>query len=247
MSKYVIAQPPQLTGEQEQDMRALYSYLYRMNENLQVALSSLNSENFTETGLTEVRGVSPEQQAKSREQEIVSLRSLIIKTADTVRSEMDRLEMTLRGEYVAVSDFGTYTASVQNEIEATATGILQSYHFSEQIEALQAAEASFADYQQTTEAYIKSGLLYMDGDTPVHGVAVGKNLTTQIVDGVEEISRYNLCAMFTADRLSFWQGGVEIAYLSNNRLHIAQAEVDTMNTGSWRIGHTDGFSIEWVG
>lgn len=248
MSKFVIAQPPQLTGDQKRDMAQVFSYLYRMNENLQIALSSLDAGNFTTDGLEEVRGGTAAQERQAAQaQEMGNLRSLIVKSASRVEAEMDALEETLKGEYLAISDFGTYRESITNEILATAEGVVQSYGYDAQIQALADAGASFHDYQTQTEQYIKTGLLYYDGSVPRIGVAVGENLTTVIVDGEEVLTRSDLCATFTSDRLSFWMGGVEVAYVSNSRLHIAAADVDQMDVGSWRISHTDGFTVEWVG
>jgi len=248
VSRYVIEQPPTMKTATEENIRQIYSYLYRMNTNLQVALSSLNADNFTEQGLTEVRGgASTNAEKADRQQEAMNLRSLIIKTADTVQAEMDQLEATLRGEYLAISDFGTYQETVSNEIVATANEIVQSYNYDAQIQALADAGASFQDYQVTTEQYVKTGLLYYEGAVPRYGVAVGENLTTVIEDGEVVLERSGLCATFTSDRLSFWQGGVELAYVSNNQLHIANADLGQMTMGSWRVSHTDGFTIEWAG
>lgn len=248
MSKYVIEQPPATSGNATRDIMAMRSYLYRMNENLQLALSSLTAENFSSTGLSQVRGdAAAKEKAQAQEQEYLALRSLIIKTADTVQAEIEELEAELHGEYVALSDFGAYQESVSNEISATATGIVQSYGYDAQLHALELAQASFETYQVTTEQYIKSGLLYYDGAVPRYGVAVGENLTTVTVDGQEVLSRQGLCATFTSDRLSFWMGGTEVAYVSNEQLHITAAEIDQIDMGNWRISHSGGFSITWIG
>lgn len=246
MSKYIIEQPPKRTGVTATDLVNVYSYLYRMNDNLQIALANLGAENFTPEGLKSVQKADKEQ-AEKQEQEYLTLRSLIIKTADTIQQEMDEIVQTLEGEYLAISDFGTYRESVTAEIVATANEIVQSYGYDAQLQALSDANASFGDYRTTTEQYIKTGLLYFDGAIPRYGVAVGEKLTTVVVDGQTVLSRQDLCATFTSNRLSFWQGGVELAYVSNSQLHIAAADVDRMDMGSWRISHTYGFTIEWIG
>ena len=48
------------------------------------------------------------------------LRSLVVKTADTLTQRLDTLSATLRADYLAVSDFGVYREQIAAEISATA-------------------------------------------------------------------------------------------------------------------------------
>ena len=83
---------------------------------------------------------------------------------------------------------------------------------------------------------------------PRYGVAVGEKLTTVEVDGETLLARTDLCATFTADKLSFWQHGQEVAYVSNSKLYITALEIlGSITLGNWRITHTDGFTVEWIG
>lgn len=53
---------------------------------------------------------------------------------------------------------------------------------------------------------------------------------------------------FTASRLSFWQDGTEVAYISDNRLHIREAEVqEALRVGKWRISTENGLAIRYLG
>ena len=71
------------------------------------------------------------------------------------------------------------------------------------------------------EAYLKSGLLYTtDAGVPVYGLEIG-----QLVE-VNGEAVFNKYARFTSEKLSFYdQNGIEVAYISDNKLYIKQAEI----------------------
>ena len=53
-----------------------------------------------------------------------------------------------------------------------------------------------------------------------------------------QLNNQNKMATFTADRLSFYLNGAEVAYFSNNVFHIARGEVtDSMIMGNfqWKV------------
>ena len=257
MSAYAF-QPPAMpeAGSTDEKLRVMYSYLYRMNEYLQVALNGI--ETGVRTGEIAAQGsaynVSSGGQSGTVQQvnEYNSLKALIVQTATQVRHEMDLLETQLASEYVAVSDFGAYQESMESVIRATADALIQEYNFESRLQDLSDSALTFDDYRITTSQYIKTGLLYFDDTTgvriPRYGVAVGENLTTTVVDDKEVITRMNLCATFTSDKLSFWMGGVEVAYVSNNKLYINNAEITgQLIMGNWRIDRSNGFLIQWIG
>ena len=72
-------------------------------------------------------------------------------------------------------------------------------------------------------AYVKSGVLYSNDDgVPVYGIEIG-----QTVDANgEEV--FNKFARFIAEKLSFYDAnGNEVAYISDKKLYIGQAEITT--------------------
>ena len=80
------------------------------------------------------------------------------------------------------------------------------------------------------------------------GVAVGQNLTTTEIDGKQVVEQNNFRAVFTAQKLSFWQDSTEIAYVSNNRLYITSITVlDSISIGSWRMESGSGLTFKWIG
>ena len=71
------------------------------------------------------------------------------------------------------------------------------------------------------EAYLKSGLLYYtDAGIPVYGIEIGQTVD---VDGTNAFNKY---ARFTSEKLSFYdQNGIEVAYISDNKLYIKMAHI----------------------
>lgn len=247
MSTWTYAMPAALSGTTDQKLLQIYSYLFRMNEQIRLALGDINAENMTEATIQEISGGADAVSKKEAQASADTLKAFIIKTADVIESEMGELETSIAARYLARSEFGTFQESLQATIRATADAVVQSYGYTASIGDLAEGIADYEDYKVTTSQYIKTGLLYFDGVTPRYGVAVGENLTTTIIDGETVLTRQDLCATFTSDRLSFWMSGAEVAYVSNSKLHINAAEIDQVDVGSWRISHTDGFTIEWTG
>lgn len=243
---------PPYSGE---DLKAVYSYLYTLHEELSAGLNHLTAENFsgdTAAALTELSDGSVAKQAeKAVARQTESLRSLIIKTSDTVEAEMQAIRETLQSSYVAQSEFGIYKEQAQNRLEATAQGIVQEFTYNSETTPLQEGMVSFNAYMVQTKAYIKTGLLYVEDNVPIYGVAVGQDLksATYYLDGdpVEGIQQGNAMAMFTAQELSFWHQGTKVAWMSNQELHISHAVIErTMTIG--RLRQTvQGNLIVWTG
>lgn len=93
-------------------------------------------------------------------------------------------------------------------------------------------------------ASIKTGLLYYDDNgVPIYGLEIGQRNT---VDGVEVFNKF---ARFTSDRLSFYdRNGTEVAYISDYKLHITNAEIEgTLKLGAFLVDTSKGFRLKWVG
>lgn len=94
-----------------------------------------------------------------------------------------------------------------------------------------------------TTAAIKSGHLY-DGDNgmPVYGIEIfQKDETTGYIN-----QRF---ARFTADRLSFYDsGGIEVAYISNQKLYISDVEITaSAKLGGFILNLSKGLRLKWEG
>ena len=87
-------------------------------------------------------------------------------------------------------------------------------------------EDDTAAFMNNLNAYIYSGLL--STNPAAYGIAIGYNVTN--ADGT--LNDQNQSATFTADKLSFWLNGQEVAYFSNRVFHIQDGEI----TGQLRMG-----------
>ena len=243
----VIEKPPFLIGS---DPQALYSYLYRMAEQLNVALGELEGGSADGSARLSAAPHLPAIAQTAQDE----LKALIVNTAETLHREMDRLETVLRSDYAAVSNqWGVYKEQMHNTITATAEGIVQQYGFTADIESLEAQASSFAQYRISTEGFIRQGFLERNAaGVPIIGIAIGQGLTgvETVVDGqtVLELDETQSCAFYTAERVSFRIGGREVAYLSNRRLYVADVQVTGgIWLGKWLLDGSDGLMVKYIG
>lgn len=239
--------------------RATYDYLYRMTEQLNLALSNLGAENFAadSTARQVLSGGMSGEQKKTLMDGLGNLKSLIIKTADVVQAEMDVLKVSLDRKYVAVSDYGTFREEINTTLSATAASIEQaiSYH-AELSDALGGVSAEFDAYTVEVAGYIRQGIIGYDGAVPVIGIAIGRDLTVtgskETVNGktYDVIDTSSNMSIWTPDKLAFYINGAETAYFSNGALYVGTVIVQTklvIGQKKWQIDHANGLSIKWIG
>ena len=219
--------PPSPQGTVQEQLVRQYSYLFQMAQQLNVALGQL------ESGGTAAPSGGTAAPAAEREQQYQTLKSMIVKTADTVQRRMDQLSAKLTGAY----------------LEANPEALTQYYSFFADLQAsTETVSAAFEQYRVETEGYIRTGIVCYDGAVPQYGVAVGQNLTCREVDGETVVEQNDFRATFTASKLSFWQDASEVAYVSNNRLYITNITVlEGMSIGEWEISSENGLVIRWMG
>ena len=241
--------PPAPQGSVQQQLTAQYAYLFQMAQQLNLALDGLAGGGATPAAGSAGSGSAVSGTTPEMEQQYRTLKSLILRTARQIRSEMDKVRLELQGEYVAVSDFGTYLEQLNSTIEADAAAITQYYKFFSDLQGnVEKVSAAFERYRVDTEGYIRTGIVYYDGAVPVYGVAVGQDLIAVEVDGEQVVQQKNFRATYTAGKLSFWQDAVEVAYVSNNRLYISNITVlQAVTLGRWEISGSDGLSFKWIG
>lgn len=237
----VTFSPPIIAGNStEAQLKAIQSWMYQFTEQVQYALNNLDISNFSKGGLEEI--VSSTEASKSNEKaqsEFNSLKALIIKTSDTVKASYDEITERLESEYVASSDFGTYTEKATAEINETASGITQNYTRIEEVaNALETIEVSFQTYVKKTNSYIRTGYLEQ---LDTYGVAIGEERTEYDEDGNEYIS-FNQFATLTSEELSFWQNGVKLGYFKGDSLFVNGC----VRIGQWIIDPSNGLSIKYV-
>ena len=249
--QYNMPMPPTLMGSAEQQLQQLHRYLFRMNEELNRAVDAQNIM-VRDIETRQQQSVSAESLDKSLAEQYSNAKALIIKTADIVRSEMDRITTELESKYLAISDFGTYQEEISQEIEATATGIVQSFDYDAKLKAL---GADFEEYRVESKGYICSGIIgYDDDNMPIYGIVVGQDLasTTITVNGEETelIDMTRNLATYTSDRITFWQNGVAVAYVSNGEMMINKIKTieGLQFEDEWEVSRMrGGFAIKWIG
>jgi hypothetical protein len=239
--------PSAWSGSTEAKLQACYRYLYTLQEKLNLALSSLDEGNFAPSVQKSLSAYT--QSAANLTAQANALKALVVKNAQLVEGEMDAIRQELRGSYVAASDFGDYVARLSATIQADPAALTQYYSFASDLQgAVEKVDAAFSAYRTQTEGYVRTGTVYMEDGKPVYGVAVGQGLTQTEVDGETVVTSRQFRSVFTAGKLSFYQGDTEVAFLSNNQLYITQATVTgAVTLGAWSISHQNGFAIRYIG
>lgn len=232
MDKILFNNPPALAGTPEVKLNQMYHYLFEISNQLNESLMAVSIDQMEpETRKTIQRAARAGE--KSTE-DYTNLKSLIIKTAEIVRGEMDEIRTHLDGQFEAISrQYGTLLEDVHRDIVTTAMDTMDSYNYTERI---QSVEENTEEFINRINAYIHSGIL--DENNTV-GIAIGYNVTNP--DGT--LNQANKMATFTADRLSFWLNNTEVAYFSNQVFHIESGEVtNSMRMGSyiWKVMNNTG-------
>ena len=230
------------------------SYLYQLVQDLNLSLKQLESKDESETTAQEAAKAAREREERNQ-QAAVGLKSLIVKTAEIVSRQVEQMKSELRGEYVAVSDFGTYLEKTSQEIEEDPTKITRYFKFAADIQAdVDKVDADFSAYKTDVEGYIRQGIVGYDGTVPILGIAIGQNLQTartgvETEQGVfDEIDKRSNMSVWTTEKLSFYIGGQEAAYFSNGKLTVAQIATDRIaGAGKWDVSFTNGVKFKWIG
>ena len=163
----------------------------------------------------------PDAERKTQLGNFGQLKALIIKMADYAAANSESFQTQLSGNYVAVSDFGKYWQEATMTIDGNEFGIRQLYDYAAGINN---------DFAVNSQQYVKTGLLYYNGAVPVYGVGVGNIETTVTKDGETVVDqKKNELVTVTPGRVSFWQGGDEIAYLSAKKLHFPSGTLEATN------------------
>lgn len=233
---------PNITAPTEKEQLAqVKSYLHQLVQELNWALSAVESGNSNTSVKKDTSGSSVTQE--DLKTSFNELKSLIVKSSSAVSAYYEAAEERYNSLYVAQSDFGTYTDEASQQIQKNSTDIESFYESMQEIlTEIETLEHSVI----AVTANIKSGLLYYDDSgVPVYGLEVGQKTK---MDGVEIFDKF---ARFTSDRLSFYdQNDNEVAYISDRKLYITHVEVK----GTFRMGGfmdtvlSDGSIVtKWVG
>ena len=141
--------------------------------------------------------------------------------------------------YSSKTDVSELEERVSSQISQTASGITES--FSESLssfsEDLSSVGGEVRELVSSLDVYIRRGEL----EEGVYGIEIGR-------------SDSKIKARFTNDRLSFYQGLSEVAYISGSNLYITRAEIlDYLKIGNSTDGYfsfdvsENGLEVIWSG
>jgi hypothetical protein len=218
----------------EGQMKQMQSYMHQLVQQLNWALNTVGeaaSGNMSSVVMSNrAESASPEEAANT----FNSIKALIIKSADIVKAYEETMRKDFNGEYVAISDFGTYTEKTSATIDENSKSLTALYT------NVQTITDEVRKEVISTNAYIKRGFLGVHPrlNIDVYGIAVG-----QTEEGV-----YKNYAWFSAYGLSlFDENGAEVAYITQNKLHITDAVfLGTVQFGGYIADTTDGLAFNWM-
>lgn len=225
-----IKPPSQGIGSTEDRVKGLYSYLYQLAEQLNIALAEAEKsgagslKSALSGGSTQAVGKVPDTTASAYQQ----LKALITKTATEVTGNIQRLVREITQDYVAQSEYGTYSEYLSAKITGGADGVLAEWDIENSITA---NVGEFAKYIANSDVYMRAGIVkYNDDGTVEAGVVIGKELTKVTIDGKEIITSQNVYSLLTAETLSFWQDGVKRAEVGLEEFFVNKAYIDEVTT-----------------
>ncbi len=141
--------------------------------------------------------------------------------------------------YSAKTELGELEERVSSQISQTTQGITET--FSESLSAmgedLSSVGGEVKELVSSLDVYIRRGEL----EEGIYGIEIGR-------------SDSNIKARFTNDRLSFYQGLSEVAYISGSNLYITRTEIlDYLKIGNSTDGYftfdvsENGLEVMWSG
>lgn len=223
---------PNIVGNDREQLQQIRSYLYQFIPQLQWALNSIDTSSSSAY-------ISPSQQKEEKptaataidaETAFNVLKPLIIKSADIVMAYYEEINTRLSGEYVAKSTFGEYTKETESLKTETSEFTKTTYSRFETI------ESDLGNFKNQFSGYIKTGTLVDSlsaDEAKKYGREAGDPLIGIEVGEEDADSGFRAFARFVSNRLSFYDNsGIEVAYISNFKLFINNAEI----TVSLKIG-----------
>ena len=207
-----IKTPNITAGNDRERLQQIQSYLYQMAQKLQWAFDTLEKGGSGLSGTSAIVGAVSNGQSVAPKVDFAGIKELIIKSADIVNAYTAQISKRLEGQYVAQSDFGTYSEKTAQAIQANSTSINQLFSNYQTI----------AESQLSTNAYIRTGLLGYQVETaqPIYGLEIGQQ------DSQAGQTMFKKFARFTSDKLSFYDSNdTEVAYVSDYRLYITNVSI----------------------
>lgn len=119
---------PNITGTSEREqLSQMRSYLHQLVEELQWALNNVSEGGGVYTPSTGSGASNSTPISLTGKTAFEAIKPLIIKSADIVQAYYNSISTKLEGQYVAVSDFGTFIEQTEQKIEQTSTSTTQQF------------------------------------------------------------------------------------------------------------------------
>lgn len=260
---------PNITAATEKgQLEQIRSYLYQFAEQLNWALSNIDSK--ADEATKKIEASTKDKNAVEQAQATFSeVKSLIIKSADIVNAYYEEINHRLEGVYVAQSDFGTYKQESSATISATSESLgilfenqqtLQSNvgDLSDSIDSVGDNVAGINEVLQTEEscttilgsqAWVKVGVLdYEASGFPIYGMEIGQT------NKEGEATVYNRYAQYRSDGVHLYdQNSIEVATISDYKLKITNAEMihavitSSLKIGGYSVSTDNGLAFKWGG
>lgn len=230
-----ISPPSRPQGSAAEQLERLYSYLFRMTEELNLALTGVESSGKdmlykAVSGEGTTSGKVPSTTAEAYQQ----LKALVVKTATDVTSNIRKMVTEISQAYVAQSEYGTYSEYLNAIIEASAGGLAATWDAENKLVVPQSGV--FDEYTAVSKLYMKLGIVGENEDGTLEaGVVIGTDLQKVTVDDRDYITSQNVYSVLTSDSLSFWQNGVKKAKVSLTdffveKMYVEEVVAEIVNT-----------------
>ena len=241
--------PPQARGDAAEQLAALRDYLVRLAQELDKAAEAGLSVSASAAGKAAEQ--ARKKTAKDVREQARALKALIIKNANEITAMADERLDSFSSGYVAISDYGNYYEQIDTQVRQTARDTLESYHYSERIDALD-------QYAAELNGQIRRGVIEDPDTHEIHlGIAIGESLSftgqTQEQGGVTyyTLSPGQTLGLYTSAGWQFWINGAKSGWFSSedSMLHLANIVVENaLQLGAdWELSASGGFGLRYIG
>lgn len=218
----------------DQKIKKIEKYLNELNDQLHIVLNNLELDNFT---LQTQNAINISEETKNLiendlEASIEAIKNRIIKTADEINSTIQSEISVMSGQVEYISgQFGTFTEDYFKESVENALNKTDTYTTIKNLNG----------YITTSQSYIKTGNISADIGSAEDkiGIVIGDAIT-----GDNQSS--NMKVVIVGDRMSFYEGTNEVAYISGKELVINKVKINEyIYFGSYKIDVINGIAFRW--
>ena len=187
---------PNIIGKTDaQKLEQMKSYLHQLADELNFQLDKTGSiGSGYPASSVDVAAIAKPVKKDDAISNFNDIKALIIKSADIVNAYSEEISKKLEGEYVAVSDFGTFKETTEAQLTASSAQVSSVLTKQEQIEAdMGDMERELrSEIEQTAESIKLEVMDDTDGKTATIKLTVGKNTYSGQIDMTGLVTFSNL-------------------------------------------------------